>query len=113
MPRRLNRVESVDLLRGIIMIIMAIDHTLLQKALAFREEHTQRTSSYDEFKMMLEGRPGFIVSPWCGEAACEAQIKTDTQATIRNIPMGASAPGGNCVRCGTPAQYEVRFAKSY
>ena len=27
MPRRLNRVESVDLLRGIIMIIMAIDHT--------------------------------------------------------------------------------------
>jgi prolyl-tRNA synthetase len=90
-----------------------VQRTLLQKALAFRDEHTQRTANYDEFKMMLEGRPGFILAPWCGEAACEAQIKTDTQATIRNIPMGASAPGGTCVRCDNPAQYEVRFAKSY
>ena len=52
----------------------------------------------------------------CGQGSCEAQIKTDTQATIRNIPMAAISspgPGGSCVRCDSPAQYEVRFAKSY
>jgi len=56
-----------------------------------------------------------VLAPWCGQGDCEAQIKTDTQATIRNIPMGAAsaAPGGRCVRCDNPAQYEVRFAKSY
>ncbi len=90
-----------------------VQNALLQKALAFREEHTQRTSSYDEFKAILEGRPGFVLAPWCGQAECEAQIKTDTQATIRNIPMGAASPGGACVRCDSPAQFEVRFAKSY
>jgi len=93
-----------------------VQTSMLRKALAFRDEHTQRTTSYDEFKQFLEGRPGFVLAPWCGTAECEAQIKADTQATIRNIPMGAlSSPGqgGTCVRCDNPAQYEVRFAKSY
>jgi len=90
-----------------------VQKSMLQKALTFREEHTQRTTGYDEFKQFLEGRPGFVIAPWCGTAECEAQIKADTQATIRNIPMGAASPGGTCVRCDNPAQYEVRFAKSY
>jgi prolyl-tRNA synthetase len=90
-----------------------VQASMLQKALAFRDAHTQRTSTYDEFKTILEGRPGFVLAPWCGQAECEAQIKTDTQATIRNIPLGATAPGGRCLRCDNPAQYEVRFAKAY
>src|SRR5215467_10792870 len=75
-----------------------VQRTMLNRALAFRDEHTQRTTDYAEFKQMLEGRPGFILAPWCGEADCEAQIKTDTQATIRNIPLEAiasSSPGGS------------------
>ena len=36
----------------------------------------------------MEGRPGFVIAPWCGSADCEAQIKTETQATIRNMPLG-------------------------
>ncbi len=37
---------------------------------------------------MMEGRPGFVHSPWCEAAKCEADIKAETQATIRNIPIG-------------------------
>jgi hypothetical protein len=29
----------------------------------------------------MEGRPGFVISPWCGEANCEADIKAESQAT--------------------------------
>ena len=43
--------------------------------------------SYDEFKSVMEGRPGFVIAGWCGSAECEAQIKADTQATLRNIPV--------------------------
>ena len=43
----------------------------------------------------MEGRPGFVIAPWCGAADCEAQIKTDTQATIRNMPIGRRRAGGN------------------
>ncbi|MEZ5283350.1 MAG: proline--tRNA ligase [Vicinamibacterales bacterium] len=87
---------------------------LLARARAFRESHTTATSSYDEFKGIMEGRPGFVQSPWCGDAACEATIKTETQATIRNIPFGfEQSPGGNCLRCDRPAAVTAWFAKAY
>src|ERR1700704_1244459 len=93
-----------------------VQRTLFERALQFREEHTQRSSGYDELKAAREGRPGFVLAPWCGQPACEAQIKTDTQATIRNIPMDAPPSDlsqQTCVRCDAPAQHVVRFAKSY
>jgi prolyl-tRNA synthetase len=86
---------------------------LLAKARAFKDEHTARVASYDEFKNAMDGRPGFVIAPWCGAAECEAQIKTDTQATIRNMPFDATPPQGGCVRCDQPAAAEVWFAKSY
>ena len=61
---------------------------------------------------MMEGRPGFVIAPWCGAADCEARIKTDTQATIRNMPT-ANVPPGSCVRCDNPAKAEAWFAKAY
>ena len=90
-----------------------IHKELLERAVRFRDEHTQRVASYDEFRQIMEGRPGFLIAPWCGAADCEAQIKTDTQATIRNIPLGAPTPPGRCIRCDNPAAAEAWFAKSY
>jgi len=90
-----------------------VQRSLLARAVAFREAHTQRAGNYDEFKQVLEGRPGFVIAPWCGAADCEAQIKTDTQATIRNMPIDAEPPSGSCVRCGRPAIAEAWFAKAY
>src|SRR5438067_2371460 len=48
-----------------------------------------------------------------GDADCEAQVKTDTQATIRNLPLDGDAPGRSCIRCDRPAMAEAWFAKSY
>lgn len=90
-----------------------VQRNLFDRAVKFRDEHTQRVSTYDEFKAVMEGRPGFVVAPWCGSAACEAQIKADTQATIRNISMDARPPAGRCIRCDAPAQTEAWFAKAY
>src|SRR5580765_5328548 len=90
-----------------------IQKNLFERAVTFRDDHTQRVATYDEFKQTMEGRPGFVISPWCGDAVCEAHIKTDTQATIRNMPIGGAAPSGTCVRCDKPAVAEAWFAKSY
>jgi prolyl-tRNA synthetase len=94
-------------------ILDSIQRNLLERAVAFREAHTQRVESYAAFKEAMEGRPGFVIAAWCGSADCEAQIKTDTQATIRNMPLNAPAPNGTCVRCDSPSQAEAWFAKSY
>jgi len=90
-----------------------IQQALFTRALAFREEHTRRVSNYDEFKAAMEGRPGFVIAGWCGSEECEAQIKAETQATLRNIPFGSEDAGGTCVKCGRPSLGEAWFAKAY
>jgi prolyl-tRNA synthetase len=96
----------------IIDLLADIQRTLFDRAVKFREEHTSQTESYEEFKQILEGRPGFVIAPWCGSAECEGQIKAETQATIRNLPLEESA-GGVCVRCGQPGVARAWFAKAY
>ena len=90
-----------------------IQRTLLERAVKFREERTQRVDNYEEFKTVMEGRPGFVIAPWCGSAECEAHIKAETQATIRNMPLGSAVPAGRCVRCDANATAEAWFAKAY
>jgi prolyl-tRNA synthetase len=95
-------------------LLDAVQKNLFDRAVAFRADHTQRVATYDEFKQAMEGRPGFVIAPWCGSTDCEAQIKTDTQATIRNMPLNPPSPSGRCIRCDKDAQHaEAWFAKSY
>jgi prolyl-tRNA synthetase len=91
-----------------------IQDGLFARAVKFRDEHTSKTDSYEEFKQIMEGRPGFVIAPWCGMAKCEADIKAETQATIRNIPTGyGQAPGKPCIKCDMPASVSAWFAKAY
>jgi prolyl-tRNA synthetase len=94
-------------------ILDAIQAHLLAKALAFRQERTTTADTYDEFVRLMEGRPGFVLSPWCGSAACEAHIKAETQATIRNIPFDSPEPTAPCLKCGGVATATAWFAKAY
>ena len=94
-------------------LLKDIQQALFKRALQFREDHTTRVGTYEEFKAAMEGRPGFVVAGWCGSAACETEIKGETQATLRNIPFGSQGITGACIRCGAPSAGEAWFAKSY
>jgi prolyl-tRNA synthetase len=95
-------------------LLVTIQQALYDRAVAFRTEHTTTAASYDDFKATMDGRPGFVIAPWCGSETCEAEIKEETQATIRNIPFGSETPqGASCVKCAAPATASAWFAKSY
>jgi prolyl-tRNA synthetase len=118
LARRDTREKSFTPMDGLTahveQLLGTIQDALLDRAVRFRTEHTSETSSYDEFKQIMDGRPGFVVSPWCGSTECEAAIKAETQATIRNIPFtGGPADGTPCLKCGKPATATAWFAKSY
>jgi prolyl-tRNA synthetase len=118
LARRDTREKSSAAMDGlashVVGMLDSIQEALFARAVAFRAEHTTHTDSYDEFKQIMEGRPGFVVSPWCGSAMCEAQIKAETQATIRNIPFtGTTAAGKKCLKCDADATAHAWFAKSY
>jgi prolyl-tRNA synthetase len=107
--------KPTDGLAGVVIDLLEdIQQSLFQRALRFREEHTTRVASYEEFKSAMEGgRPGFVIAGWCGGEDCEAQIKAETQATLRNIPLGGERVSGICVKCGRPSTGEAWFAKAY
>jgi prolyl-tRNA synthetase len=98
---------------AVLRLLDDIQQGLYARALKFREDHTRRVSSYEEFKTAMEGRPGFLIAGWCGRDECEAQIKAETQATVRNIPFGFERAAGVCVKCGRESSVEAWFAKSY
>src|SRR5687768_16999018 len=68
LARRDTRVKSFVPMAGlgaqVEELLAAIQQALFDRALAYRTEHTSETDSYDEFKRIMEGRPGFVVSPW-------------------------------------------------
>jgi prolyl-tRNA synthetase len=111
--REKQSLPMADLATRLRELLDEIQLNLFERAKNFRETHTHRVSSYDEFKEIMEGRPGFVVAPWCGSADCEARIKAETQATIRNMPLGAAPPEGRCIRCDAEAKAEAWFAKAY
>ena len=95
-------------------MLAAIQKALYDRAIQYRTEHTTEADTYAEFKEIMDGRPGFVISPWCGSEKCEADIKSETQATIRNIPFASkSAAGKKCLKCDALATTYAWFAKSY
>jgi prolyl-tRNA synthetase len=49
----------------------------------------------------------------CGKWQCEAEIKEETKATTRCIPLEQLGGPGTCIHCGKLASEVAIFAKSY
>ncbi|MGD0840019.1 MAG: proline--tRNA ligase [Candidatus Acidiferrales bacterium] len=91
--------------------LAAVQKSLYDRALAFREAHTREPRNFEEFKEAVE--TGFARAFWCGQSACEEKIKEATKATMRCIPLEQSGGGGACILCGSAAREQAIFAKAY
>ncbi len=90
-----------------------IQSNLYNKALEHRNEHTYTATDYDSFKEIVETKPGFVKSMWCGDEACENKIKEDTGATARCMPFEQEELGETCVCCGKKAKKMVYWGRAY
>ncbi len=86
---------------------------MLERARRFQQENTFEVDDYAKFKDIISGDGGFVKSHWCGDPACEAKIKEETKATIRNIPFDRKQEKGKCIICGNESDGRVIFAKAY
>ncbi|CAN5853827.1 proline--tRNA ligase [soil metagenome] len=95
-----------------------IQMQMFDRALAFRKEHTHRAESYDDLKRLLDKPGGFVLMHWDGSEATEAQVKEETKATIRCIPLDGQfepeddKPGTDPVS-GKPSERRVLYARAY
>ena len=94
-------------------LLNEIQENIYNKAYQFREEHITEANSYEEFKALLDGKTGFISAHWDGTADTEKQIKEETKATIRCIPLNNKQEEGVCILTGKPSTQRVLFARAY
>ncbi len=104
---------EVDLVHKIEHLLTQIQQNIYQKALDFRAENITTVNTWDEFKHVLENKPGFILAHWDGTIETETKIKEETKATIRCIPLDSVLEEGKCVYSGNSSKQRVLFAKAY
>ncbi|MCH7495205.1 MAG: hypothetical protein IH825_03795 [Candidatus Marinimicrobia bacterium] len=105
---RRNKVE-----KEIGKVIDNIQKELFERAVAFRNDNTERLDSYDRLREYYSGKGGFGEAYWCGSEECETEIQKETKATIRVIPLEQPGEKGSCVKCGKESKTFVVFAKAY
>ena len=94
-------------------LLKTIQEDIYKKALNYREEHITEVNSYEEFKKVLEEKGGFICAHWDGTDEEEEQIKNETKATIRCIPLENTFEDGISLISKKPSKQRVIFAKAY
>ena len=66
---------------------------------------------------MNAAQGGFLVTGWCGSAACEREVQATTGATLRVLPFEGELeelePATACARCGASASETAVFARAY
>ena len=90
-----------------------IQANIFKKAYDYREEHITKVDSWEEFKDVLQNKGGFISAHWDGTPETEDQIKAETKATIRCMPLEFEPEEGKCVYSGKPSGRRVLFALAY
>ena len=84
------------------------------KALANRERRTYACTDLESVtKALEENGDGFVKAMWCGDEACEDEVKEKTGVGSRCIPLVQEHLSDRCVCCGKPAKYMVYWGKAY
>ena len=89
-----------------------IQNNIFEKARKYRDDHVYVCEDYEEFKQKVKNG-GFFLCHWDGTEETEAQIKEETQATIRCVPFAYEQTPGVDMVSGKPAKYRVIIARSY
>jgi prolyl-tRNA synthetase len=112
-----DAVPLADLATTVARELHQIQQSMLEAAVARREANSLRgPASKQEFIEYLQRDGGFVYAGFCGDPAVEAEIKEQTRATIRCIPMpefrSPEAPT-TCIWTGRPATVEALWARAY
>ncbi|GCD08576.1 proline--tRNA ligase 2 [Clostridium tagluense] len=94
-------------------ILKDIQNSLLEKARNIQNKRTFSTTTVEELKNLLDKTLGFVDAPWCGDLACEENVKEVAGASSRCMPLDQPEKKGVCLCCGKPAKAIVTWGRAY
>ena len=119
LARRTGGKAPVPLQSAVGAVTAALDEiqaSLLAAARERREKNSIRGATKAQFLEFIKGSGGFAYGGFCGNPSCEAEIKQQTNATIRVLPdpefRSKEAPK-TCMWCGAPSVAEAVWAQAY
>ncbi len=93
-----------------------IQSSLFIAAKERREQNSIRGATKAQFLEFMNGKGGFVYGGFCGSGTCEAEIKQETNATVRVLPdpefRSKEAPK-TCMWCGKSSIAEAVWAQAY
>ena len=106
------KIELSVVVETIQSLLEEIQLNLYNRASEYREKKTRVVDNWEDFVKEIE-MGNFVYAHWCGDVDVESQIKEETGATIRCIPLDQKEEIGKCVKTGKVSNKRVLFAKSY
>ncbi len=92
----------------------ALTAALFEKASENRRNRTYTATTLDELKAIAAEKNGYIRAMWCGERACEEELKAEADISSRCMPFSDTEQVSDvCVCCGKPAKSLVYWGKAY
>ena len=90
-----------------------VQQGLFDKAKRNLDEHTYAAHSLAEAKELQEKNGGFIKTMWCGDLACELEMKDKAGMSSRCIPFEQEHLDDVCPVCGKPAKCMIYWGVAY
>ena len=107
-------VKLSELKEYIPSLLETIQNDMYERARDHLDHSIYEAKDYEEFKHLIDEKPGFVRAMWCGDVECEDQIKADTTATSRCMPFEGNEPiSDKCICCGKAAKHLVIWGKAY
>ena len=91
-------------------LLITIQNSLFAKAKQRRDEQWHQAEKLEEFGKLLEEQNGIYQVGWCGNAACEAKLKS-FKGTIRCLL--SEKKHKNCFACSEQSTVDILVAKAY
>jgi prolyl-tRNA synthetase len=109
-----KKTVSRDMVNDMVIGLMdEIQQSIYRKSLELRRNKTYKVDDWNEFRKIMDEKPGFVLAHWDGTTETELKIKEETKATIRCIPFDAEVEEGKCIYSGKPSEKRVLFAIAY
>jgi prolyl-tRNA synthetase len=94
-------------------LLERVHRDMFAEAERFRDERTASVAKRAELERAIADG-GLVHAGWCGRAACEADVKAATSATIRCLPLTlAFSSEAHCAGCGQAAREQAVWARAY
>jgi prolyl-tRNA synthetase len=110
---KINLAIDEQLPKNLDKLLKMMQNNMFETAKKRNDEKTYAVTNIEEFKKIMETKPGYIKAMWCGDEACEVKLKEIKGTKSRCIADNNEHLSDKCICCGKPAQHMVYWGIQY